>query len=239
MRAPARPVQVLVGIAILFVHTALAVGGFLVIDWLVSNPPSPAVVAVSFSVVALLGAFLGYRSGVVGVAASLDATEFPEHRAPALHRRLRALTDRMGIDPPRLLLADLGAPNALSVGGPKRGAVVLDRRLLTLLNPEELEAIVAHELAHLEGYDTFLNTLALTAVRLLVSVAFVLVLPFVVFLTGLDRGGAWIAGDPRRPGFGLSDRFQRFVALALLGLLSVVTLLFLANSRRQIGRAHV
>jgi len=237
MRLSVRPLRILVGIAILVVHTAFAVGGFFLIDWLVSNPPSPAVVAVSFTAVVLVGAFVGYRSGVVGVAARLDATDLPEHRAPGLYRRLRALTDRMGIEPPRLLLADLGAPNALSVGGPKRGAVVLDRRLLTLLNPDELEAIVAHELAHMEGYDTFINTIALTAVRLLVSVAFVLALPFIVFLTGIDRAGVWIAGDPRRPGLGLSDLFQRFVALALLGLLSVVTLLFLANSRRQEYRA--
>ncbi|MFO8080362.1 MAG: NADH-ubiquinone oxidoreductase-F iron-sulfur binding region domain-containing protein [Armatimonadota bacterium] len=209
----------------------------LLVDWLVSNPPSPAVLAVSFTVVALLAAFVGYRSGVVQVAARLDATELPEHRAPSLYRRLHTLTSRMDIEPPTVLLADLGAPNALSVGGPKRGAVVLDRRLLTLLNHDELEAIVAHELAHMEGYDTFLNTLALTVIRLLVSVVFVLALPFVVFLAGVDRAGAWIVGDPRRPGFGLSELFQRLVAFALLGLLSVVTILFLANSRRQEYRA--
>ncbi|MFW5974008.1 MAG: M48 family metallopeptidase [Natrialbaceae archaeon] len=237
MRPSVRFFQVLVGIAVLFVHTVVAVGGLLLIDWLVSNPPNPAVVAVSFAVVAVLGALVGYRSGVVQVAARLDATELPEHHAPALYRRIRELTGHMDIEPPTVLLADLGAPNALSVGGPKRGAVVLDRRLLTLLNHDELEAIVAHELAHMEGYDTFLNTLALTVIRLLVSVVFVLALPFVVFLAGVDRAGAWIVGDPRRRGFGLSDLFQRLVALCLVGLLSVVTLLFLANSRRQEYRA--
>lgn len=237
MRPSARPFQVVIGLAVLFVHTALAAGGLLVIDWLFANPPNLAVVAGGLLVAALAVAFVGYRSGAVRIAARLDATELPEHRAPTLYRRLRALTDRMDIDQPRLLLADLGAPNALSVGGPRRGAVVLDRQLFALLNQDELEALVAHELAHMEGYDTLVNTLALTVVRLLVSVVFVVVLPVVVLLAGIDRAGAWIAGNPRRSGDGLSDLFQRLVALALVGLLSVVTLLFLANSRRQEYRA--
>lgn len=106
-----------------------------------------------------------------------------------------------------------------------------------MLTTDELEGIIAHELAHIENYDTFINTLVLTVIRLLVAIVFMLLFPMFVFLAGIDRAAGWVVGQPRRWQFGLSGLFRQFVGVALIGLLSIFTLLFLAHSHRQEYRA--
>lgn len=229
--------MVVVGIATLLVYTAIALAGFQLLQWVAANQPNPLVVVGIFAVVALVGAYLGYRRGVVQLAASLNATELPRHRAPELYQRLDSLCAQMSVEQPPLLLTDLDSPNALSVGGPRRGAIVIDRGLLSLLTLDELEGILAHELAHMEQYDTFLNTLAITVTRLLVGLVYLFLLPMLLLLVGIDRATDWIAGEPRRRGVGLAGLFQYGISLVLAGLLSVFTLLFLAHSRRQEYRA--
>ena len=222
----------LVGLAVLAVYTVVSLAGFAVVRWLVANPPGlfPAGLAFVGGVVA--AAYLGYRAGTVRLVASLQARELPRDRAPELYRRLDRLAGSMQAGRPPVLVADLGAPNALSVGGPRRGAVILDRSLLEFLTVDELEGILAHELAHLERYDTFLNTLAVTAIRTLAGVVFLLLLPVVLFLAGIDRAAGWFAGRPGARA-GLVAGF-RSVLLLLFGVVfSPFALAYLAYSRRQ------
>jgi len=222
-----------VGLATVTVYTAAGVGGFLLLAWLFADPPGlvPLVAALAASV--LLAGYLGYRLGTERLVASLEATELPEHRAPALYRRTDRLCEQMGVERPPLLVADLGAPNALSLGGPRQGAIILDDDLLRLLTIDELEGIVAHELAHIESDDTFVQTMVVTAMRTLVALAFLVFFPVVLVLLGIDRGAAWIAGRPGEWRFGLAAAFQWLLGVLLAVLLSLVTLGVLAYSRRR------
>ena len=227
-----RTFMALVGLAILFIYTVAALGGLVLLRWLFANPPElfPMVVAFAFGVV--VAAYVGYRLGTVRLVASLRANELPRERAPELYRRLDRLSTEMRLARPAILVANLGAANALSVGGPRKGIVVVDQSLLRLLTVDEFEAILAHELAHMESYDTFVNTLVLTTARTLVGFVFVLLLPFVLLLSGIERSAAWFVGRPeRRPG--LTTWFRRAVTVALGVVMGVFTLLFLAYSRRQ------
>jgi heat shock protein HtpX len=233
----ARTVMILIGVATLVVYTGLALLGFRLLAWIAANPPSPLSIALTLGVVALVGAYLGYRRGIVQLAASLDAAELPQHRAPTVYRHLDMLCEQMSVTRPAVLLSNLESPNALSIGGPRRGAIVIDRRLLDLLTIEELDGILAHELAHMEQYDTFINTFSLTLTRLLVGCIYVPLLPVLLILTGIDRATGWIVGNPGQQRIGLANLFQYGVALLLTGLLSIFTLLFLAHSRRQEYRA--
>lgn len=233
MRLLARSLMVVVGVAVLLVYSAVAVGGLVVLQWMFANPPGATALLVGFVVAVLLAGYSGYRLGALRLVASLDAAELlPEH-APEVHRRFRRLCADARVDPPALLVADLGAPNALSVGGPRRGAVVVDERLFEFLTIDELEGILAHELAHIERRDTFYNTLALTAARTLVGFVAVLLFPVVVLLLGIDRAAGWIAGRPGRTRVGLAGYFQWGVTLVLGVLLFAFTLAFLAYSRKQ------
>jgi heat shock protein HtpX len=227
-----RLVTSLVGLVILTVYTALALAGLAVLRWLAANPPGLVPTVLAFTVGVVVTAYLGYRAGTVRLVASLQAKELPRRSAPELHRRLDTLVDSMDAGRPPLLVADLGAANALSLGGPRRGAVVLDRSLLQLLTVDELEGVLAHELAHVEGYDALLNTLAITVVRSVAGLVSLPLLPVLVFVAGLDRAAGWFAGRPgERPG--LVGLFRWALTLTVGALLSPFTLGYLAYSRRQ------
>ena len=228
-----RTVMAAVGFAILLVYTAFALVGLFALQWLVTNPPDAVTLLLAFAAVVLVSGYVGYSLGSLRIVASLDATELPPRRAPALYQRFTDLTDRADVQTPRLLVANLDAPNALSIGGPRRGFVVLDPSLFQLLTLDELETIIAHELAHMERLDTFYNTLTMTAMRTLVGVFFVLFFPIVLFLAGIDRAAPWIAGRPGPPRVSLARSFQWLVTLVLSGVLFVFTFGFLAYSRKQ------
>lgn len=228
-----RVAMVAVGIAVLSVYAAVAVAWFVVLQWVLADPPGLVTIVVGFLGVVVVAGYAGYRIGTVRLVANLDATEIPVERAPAVYRRLERLCLDAQANQPTLLLADLGAPNALSIGGPRTGVVVLDRRLFELLTMDELEGILAHEIAHMERLDTLWNTLGLTGARLLVGAISVLLFPAIVLLAGVERGGAWIAGEPGRSRFGLAGYVRQAVLLGLGVLFSVFALGFLAYSRRQ------
>jgi heat shock protein HtpX len=71
-------------------------------------------------------------------------------------RRTAATAD---LPPPEVRVIHSRAPNALAVGlTPKRATVVLTNELVRRLEPKELEAVIAHELAHIANRDTAVMT---------------------------------------------------------------------------------
>jgi heat shock protein HtpX len=226
-----RLAMVLVGLGVFGLYALGAVGLYLLLQWLVRGAALGAT-ALVLLVFVTVGAYLNYRSGPARLVAGLDARELSRGRAPGVYRRFDRLASEMGVDPPALLVADLGVPNALSVGGPRQSAVVLDRRLFEVLSADELEGILAHELAHVRGYDTFVQTVALSLVRALAGVAGLVLSPLLLLAYGLDRGLAWATGRPaREASVGEWVRLGAVVAVGLL--LSVFTLAVLAYARRR------
>ncbi|WP_135805588.1 M48 family metallopeptidase [Halorussus marinus] len=223
----------LVGLALLAAYVGVAYLGYrlLAAIWLARGDVF-TIVAWTTGLAVAFG-YLNYRFGTRRLLARLDAVELPRSRAPGAHRRLDRLADRMDAGRPRLLVAALGAPNALAVHAPGGSAVVVDRSLFGLLSGAEFEALLAHELAHLERRDSLVQTLAYSAGQSLVWVVVVVALPFAVVASGLQRALDWLRGRPPaerdRPGAGLGRRIGQVVLVAFSGL----TLLVLAHSRRR------
>lgn len=228
-----RAFMVVVGIAVFTVYAGAAYGGYLLVRWLLAEPPDLATAVVAVLAFTVVAAYLSYRVGTTRLLAGLQTRELPRSRAPSLYRRLDRLAGAMNVTPPPVLVADLGVPNALSLGGPREGVIVLDRSLLSLLTIDELEAILAHELAHMESYDTFVQTLAVSLMRSVAGLLTLVLLPLLLFLHGLDRAMAWVTGRPtdRRPG--LAGLVKGSIEAVVGAVLSLATLVFLAYSRRR------
>jgi heat shock protein HtpX len=95
--------------------------------------------------------------------------------APDLHRLVERLSERAGIPVPRLYVVPGEQPNAFATGrDPAHAAVAVTAGLLHLLDTEEVEGVLAHEIAHIKHRDTLTMTVVATiagAVMLLADMA--------------------------------------------------------------------
>jgi heat shock protein HtpX len=98
---------------------------------------------------------------------SVDARDLPESEYTDVHRRVERLSDEMGVEKPRLMVGRMGVPNAFAVGRKGAGVVVVSESILELLDNDELEGVLAHELAHISNRDVVLMVLGQSVASLL------------------------------------------------------------------------
>ena len=92
--------------------------------------------------------------------AAADARPVSDSERPDLHARVRRLAQTAGVTPPRVAHAETDVANSFTVGDLRGGTVVVSTGLLDRLSEEELDAVLAHELAHLQNRDAAVMTLA-------------------------------------------------------------------------------
>jgi heat shock protein HtpX len=86
-----------------------------------------------------------------------------ERAAPELYRIVRNLAMRAQIPMPRVYVIPTDTPNAFATGrNPQHAAVAVTEGIMRILDPEELEGVLAHELAHVKNRDTLTMTIAAT-----------------------------------------------------------------------------
>jgi len=107
---------------------------------------------------ALLAGALYWTSDRVALGL-VGARELPLAEAPGLHSTVERLASLAGVTKPRLYLIPDGLPRALAAGrGPRGSAVAVSTGLLSAATPAELEAVLAHELAHVRHRDVVVQT---------------------------------------------------------------------------------
>ncbi len=80
---------------------------------------------------------------------------------PYVVNTVEGLAIAAGLPVPRAYLIDDPAPNAFATGrNPENAAIALTTGLVQMMNRQELEGVIAHELSHIKNYDTLLQTLA-------------------------------------------------------------------------------
>jgi heat shock protein HtpX len=120
---------------------------------------------------------------------SMGATEVSQEESPELHAAVERLSQQADLPKPKVAVADSGVPNAFATGrSRKKAAVCVTTGLMRTLDQEEMEGVLAHELAHVKNRDMMVMTFA----GLLSTLAFMIV-----------RWGWLFGGRNRRGGGGM------------------------------------
>jgi heat shock protein HtpX len=91
------------------------------------------------------------------------AQEIGEQDYPAFYGMVRRLADKAGLPMPKVYVIPDQSPNAFATGrNPRHAAVAATEGILRILTPEELEGVMAHELAHVQNRDILVGTIAAT-----------------------------------------------------------------------------
>ncbi|WP_049926965.1 M48 family metallopeptidase [Halopiger goleimassiliensis] len=232
-RTVARVTMVLVGCFVLLAYVGLAALGYFALTLLWLSTPNFETLLLVLALGGLVGGYLSYRFGTRQLLSRLEATELPRSRAPTFYRRIDRLTERMDLSEPTVYVARLPVPNAFALGGARNGVIVLDRSLFRLLSLDELEGLIAHELAHLERYDAFVQTLAYSLFRTLAGLVLLVLSPAVFLVVGVARAIAWARGRPAAWTETVFGRLVRWTERGVTVGLLAFTALVRAHSRRR------
>jgi len=182
----------------------------------------------------LVGSLIGGRNGMtiaLGIAictnafayffsdkialASSGAQPVTREQLPRLYQVMERLAAKSNIPVPKLYVVPDEAPNAFATGrNPRHASVAVTQGLLELMNDEELEGVIAHELSHVRNYDILISSIAATLAGA---------------ITWIAHWGMWLGG-----GDGEDRQRNVFVELALMILAPLAAMLLqLALSRQR------
>jgi len=113
--------------------------------------------------VALAMNFFSYWFSDRIVLAMYGARPVDEAQAPQLYAMVRRLAQRAGIPVPKIYVIATDTPNAFATGrNPQHAAVAVTEGIMRILDDEELEGVLAHELSHVTNRDILISTIAAT-----------------------------------------------------------------------------
>ncbi|ASJ07193.1 zinc metalloprotease HtpX [Thermococcus pacificus] len=96
-----------------------------------------------------------------------------EYEAPELYAIVRNLAERAGLPMPKVAIVPTETPNAFATGrDPKHAVVAVTTGLLKILNRDELEGVIGHELTHIKNRDMLIGTFAAAMAGAIMQLAY-------------------------------------------------------------------
>jgi len=137
-------------------------------------------------IIALVMNFGGYWYSDRIVLAMYDAKPVTRAEAPLLYDAVESLAAKAKIPVPKVYVIPSGSPNAFATGRNEAHAVVaLTSGILKILNKDELEGVIAHELSHIKNKDILIGTMTAT-----IATAVVLLSRWAMFFGSSEEGSA-------------------------------------------------
>lgn len=144
-----------------------------------------------------------------------------ETEAPEIYRIVRRLSQNAELPMPDIYLTPSNQPNAFATGrNPEHAAVAVTQGLIRLLNEDELEGVIAHELAHVKNRDTLISTMAAVMAGAL------------AFLARMGRFRMIFGGRRRNNGAGA---LLQLVAIIFAPLAAILIKMAISRSREYIA----
>ena len=116
--------------------------------------------------------FVMYFASSKMVLRMYGARVVTEQEAPELYAMVDRLRQRAALPMPTLAIAPHAQPNAFATGrNPQHAVVAVTEGILQLVSRDELEGVLAHELAHVRNHDMLLQTIAATMAGAISNIA--------------------------------------------------------------------
>lgn len=171
--------------------------------------------AIGLGIAICTNAFAYFFSDKIALASS-GAKPVTREQLPRLYAVMERLAVKANIPVPKLYVVPDEAPNAFATGrNPRHASVAVTQGLLELMNDEELEGVIAHELSHVRNYDILISSISATLAGA---------------ITWIAHWGPWLGGgdDEER------ERGGVIVSLVLMILAPLAAMLLnLALSRQR------
>src|SRR6516164_11682873 len=160
---------------------------------------------IALGVAVVMNAFAYFFSDKIALWSS-GARPVSREQLPRLYEVMERLASKANLPVPKLYLVPEAAPNAFATGrNPRHASVAVTEGLLELMNDDELEGVIAHELSHVRNYDILTSSIAATlagAITYLASMG-----RWAMLLGGMGGGR-----DDEREGGGLTMLLMVFLA---------------------------
>ncbi|HRS48090.1 MAG TPA: M48 family metalloprotease, partial [Candidatus Paceibacterota bacterium] len=120
------------------------------------------------AIISSLFAIVSYWNSDKMILNMAGAKELKKEDNPNLYRLIENLTITAGLPMPKVYIINDKNPNAFATGRDKNhAALALNTGLLEILNDNELEGVIAHELSHIGNRDTLIATIAVILVGII------------------------------------------------------------------------
>jgi heat shock protein HtpX len=151
-----------------FVLLALLGGLFVLVGGLIA-PRTGSLIGLALGLV-VVGASYWFSAGLAVRAAGARRVTAAEH--PRLAAIVAGLTGRAGLPMPALYVAPTAQPNAFATGrNPQHAAVCVTQGALDVLDDDELQGVLSHELSHVANRDVLIGSVAAAIAMALTLVA--------------------------------------------------------------------
>jgi heat shock protein HtpX len=136
---------------------------------------------------------------------SSGAQPINREQAPRLYAVMERLAAKANLPMPKLYVIPQPAPNAFATGrNPGHASVAVTQGLMQLMDDEELEGVIAHELSHVRNYDILTSSIAAT------------IAGAITWIASMGRWamifGGWGGRDDDREGGGIAALLMLFLA---------------------------